>query len=375
MTLNPPSFATLSDHELLIAVRRLAEEERRATAHLIASLGELDARRLYLGEGCSSLFTYCTQVLRLSEHAAYGRIEAARAARRFPVILERLADGEMTLTTVGVLAPHLTPDNYGALIDAARHKSKREVEHVIATLRPQPLASSLIRKLPSPITGPVASQTTQSGEIVPVADPPPMPAAMPAPPPTTRPAVIRPLAPERYKVQFTVGVETFERLGRVQDLMRHRVPDGDVAAIFDRALTLLLEYLAKTKLAATVHPRGTRGTPQRSRTIPAAVRREVWARDEGRCAFVGVHGRCTERGFLEFHHVRPFAAGGAATADNIEIRCRAHNQYEAYLGASPPPVVRERAEPLTWDATRSGPSSIRETFTTSREARGAGSAC
>ena len=58
-------------------VRQLA----RATARLVAALGELDARRLYLGEGYSSLFTYCTQVMRLSEHAAYGRIEAARAAR------------------------------------------------------------------------------------------------------------------------------------------------------------------------------------------------------------------------------------------------------------------------------------------------------
>ncbi len=61
--------------------------EREATAALIAALGELDARRLYLAEGCSSLFTYCTQVLHLSEHAAYGRIEAARAARKWPVVL------------------------------------------------------------------------------------------------------------------------------------------------------------------------------------------------------------------------------------------------------------------------------------------------
>ena len=54
----------------------------------LALLAEVDARRLYLGEGCSSLFTYCTQVLHLSEHAAYHRIEAARAARQYPVILD-----------------------------------------------------------------------------------------------------------------------------------------------------------------------------------------------------------------------------------------------------------------------------------------------
>ena len=89
----------LSDRDLLTCVQRAAFVERSATKHLIALLGELDARRLYLGEGFSSLFTYCTQALHLSEHATYNRIEAARAARRFPVILELLEAGSITLTT------------------------------------------------------------------------------------------------------------------------------------------------------------------------------------------------------------------------------------------------------------------------------------
>jgi HNH endonuclease len=77
--------------------------------------------------------------------------------------------------------------------------------------------------------------------------------------------------------------------------------------------------------------------------MPAAVRRVVWDRDGGRCAFVGTHGRCTETGFLEFHHVEPFAAGGAPTSQNIQLRCRAHNAYEAelFFGVEDPPTVRE----------------------------------
>jgi hypothetical protein len=93
------SLTDLSDVALLIEVKTLVAREREATADLIASLAELDARRLYLGQGYSSLFTYCTQCLHLSEHAAYGRIEAARAARRWPIILELLSDGAITLTT------------------------------------------------------------------------------------------------------------------------------------------------------------------------------------------------------------------------------------------------------------------------------------
>ena len=80
-----PDPSELSDHDLLAEVRAASLRERAATARLIALLAQLDVRRLYFGEGCSSLFTYCTQVLHLSEHAAYGRIEAARVARRFPV--------------------------------------------------------------------------------------------------------------------------------------------------------------------------------------------------------------------------------------------------------------------------------------------------
>ena len=140
MTTNLRAFRTLADRDLIATVQRLARDERSTTANLIASLAEFDERRLYLGEGCSSLFTYCTQVLRLSEHAAYGRIEAARAARKYPVILDRLLIGDITLTAIGLLAPHLTPDNYRELLDGAIHKSKRDVEHMIATIRPQPLA-------------------------------------------------------------------------------------------------------------------------------------------------------------------------------------------------------------------------------------------
>jgi hypothetical protein len=88
------SFTTFSDADLLAEITRLATCERHATARLVAPLAELDARRLYLGRGFSSMFTCCTGVLRLSEHAVYNRIEAARSAWRFPIILDRLADGQ-----------------------------------------------------------------------------------------------------------------------------------------------------------------------------------------------------------------------------------------------------------------------------------------
>src|SRR5687768_12589133 len=150
MTSTKQSFAHLSDNEILAAVKHLATTERRATAALVRSLMELDVRRLYLGEGYSSLFTYCTQALHLAEGAAYNRIEAARTARRFPAILTALEDGAVTLTTVRLVAPHLTTANHQDVLALARYKGKREVEELVASLRPLPPVASTIRKLPEP---------------------------------------------------------------------------------------------------------------------------------------------------------------------------------------------------------------------------------
>ena len=98
-------FADLSDEQLLTEVSRLAMNERHAAAALIRCLMEVDTRRLYLPQGYSSLFAFCTQALHLSEHAAYGRIEVARAARRLPALLSHLEDGSITVTNARMLAP------------------------------------------------------------------------------------------------------------------------------------------------------------------------------------------------------------------------------------------------------------------------------
>jgi hypothetical protein len=148
--------------------------------------------------------------------------------------------------------------------------------------------------------------------------------------------VIRPLAPERYEIRFTASTELREKLRVAQDLLGHAIPSGDLAQVFDRALTLLVADLSRKKFAATERPRGSRGQSDESRNIPAEVKRRVGARDQRRCAFVAPSGlRCDEQRFLEFHHVVPYAAGGLPTVENIQLRCRAHNGYEADLFFGP----------------------------------------
>lgn len=288
-------------------------------------------------EGCSSLFTYCMQVLHFSEHASYDRMEVARAVRRFPAILGMLADGSLTLTVARLLAPELTPANHRRLLDAAAQKSKRDVLKLIAGLRPQIPVPSTVRQLP---TRTASLVLTPAPGVSPAAVPgapasPPVSASLAIHPPA-RPVVV-PLSPRRYKIQFTATEETHDLLRRAQDLLRHQVPDGDVGEVVAKALKLLVRHLEKGKIAATDRPRENRRSDAHSRHIPAEVRREVWKRDGGTCAFVSHNGRrCTERASLEFHHVVPYAAGGEATVDNIQLRCRAHNGYEAdlYFGSA-----------------------------------------
>ena len=322
-------FSSMQDGALLDEAKRLASAERRATASLLRALMEIDSRRLYLGEGCASMFSYCTNVLHLAEGAAYNRIEAARAARSYPTILELLEQSAITLTAVRLLAPHLTAENHGSVLASARHKQKREIEELAAALRPRPDAPEIVRKLPAPRAASVVSQPPTA----------PAPASATAPERFEHdiawkpavPARVEPLAPDRYRIQLTVSRETHEKFRHAQALLRHSIPSGDAADIFDRALTLLVERLERQRFAETARPRGSATGASRSRHVPAAVRRTVWRRDGGRCAFVGAEGRCAEMAFLEFHHVMPYADGGLATVENMELRCRRHNAYEARL--------------------------------------------
>jgi hypothetical protein len=280
-------FDRLTDDQLVATVKRLASREREATAELVRSLMEVDARRLHLRYGCPSLYMWCTEIIGLGEGAAYHRIEVARAARRMPGLADALEDGSLTLSSARVLAPHVTPENWTEVIDQARHKSRREVERLVAGLHPQ------------------QEQGWAFAHV----------------------------SPGRVRLHVTISEATCTKLRRAQELLRHASPDGDLDQVLDRAATLLIADLERRRFAATDSPQPPRPSAANSRHIPAAVRRAVVARDGGQCAFVGLNGRCSARGLLEFHHREPYAVGGAASVDNIELRCRLcryrHNRHYA----------------------------------------------
>jgi len=140
----------LPDGDLLSRIEALAGTERETTAELVAHLAALELRpSLYAALGYGTLFDYCTQALRLSEDAACTRTRAARTCRRFPIVLDLLSSGAVSLTTIRLLQPHLTAANHEAVLARATHKSCDEIKALVAELAPQPDVPSSVRKLPS----------------------------------------------------------------------------------------------------------------------------------------------------------------------------------------------------------------------------------
>jgi hypothetical protein len=375
------TLAELSDHELVTRLKSLVRRDAELTAEIVAHLGEVDQRRLYLDEACSSLFVYCTARLGMSESMAYKRIQAARASRRFPVLIDMLRASELHLCGVCLLVPHLTVENHQTLLAAARHKSKREIERLLAVSFPRPNVATTVRRLPEPKREEVndASTTRDAASgVEPDSDPRasvsendalqtgsecqgdrPAPSVLPAWRPPPKPStVLEPLSAARFKVQLTASQTLHDKLRQAQDLLRHQIPDGDIPTILEQALDLLLAEVKRKRFA---QPRGrkrsvaarvpsaqdgagaehdgrcakggaarSRRRSQGTRYVPAEVKRAVVERDGLQCAFVDEQGRrCQETGFLELQHMKPVARGGQSTAANVKLFCRAHNLHAA----------------------------------------------
>jgi hypothetical protein len=322
---------SLSDDELLRRLSELLSRSRRVEADLVAHMGEVDERGLYASQACSSMFAYAVDVLHLSEHEAYLRIAAARASRKYPMLLEMLRDGRLHLSGIGKLAPQLTEENREHLLARATYKTKRQIEELLVEFSPKPDVPAVIRKLPDPkVPPPRAPLGVLGPDRVPLpATETPGPTTSPSAPPPVQPVQqVQPLAPSRYKIQFTASEELREKLERIQDLM-----NSDLAAVIEAAVTEKLERLEAKRYGTTRNPRKDleeTDTSPKSRYMPSAVRRFVRKRDGNQCRFVSEQGRrCPERRGLEFHHEDPFGRGADHDPARICLMCRRHNVYLA----------------------------------------------
>jgi hypothetical protein len=333
-------LSQVGDTELVHNLAAIVARDCGTTAEMLEHLAEMEARRLYLPAGYASMSAYCISALRMSEDMAYKRIGAARAARDFPAIIDLVASGRLHLTAVVLLRPSLTPENADELFRAATHKTKTEIEQLLAARFPQPDVPTVLQPIvatpatPNPdltaIEVPADTPVFTHGVPQLVPEPVERPAAAPIEPHaqtlTPRPK-LKPLAPERFALQVTISKSTHDKLRHAQELLSHALPSGDVADVLDRALDALIGQLEKSKFGAADKPRPQPKSSRSKRHVPAHVKRAVWERDQGQCTFVGDTGhRCASRKLLEYDHVDPIARGGTSTVANVRLRCRSHNQ-------------------------------------------------
>jgi 5-methylcytosine-specific restriction endonuclease McrA len=216
-------------------------------------------------------------------------------------------------------------------------------------------------------------------------------------------AALARLTPLRFMVQFTASEEYVELVEKAKALLSDSAARPGLDEIHLRAMRALVAELERQRYAVTARPQQSaratstpappmreahqarepfgggrsnpkcesesaskseraaepepvhlaeRGQPRwRGRYVPAAVRRAVFARDQGRCTCTGDSGqRCRETSGLELHHLRAFAHGGQHTEENLTLRCRAHNDLAAEkdFGRDYIELVRDSTEHDSW---------------------------
>jgi hypothetical protein len=364
----------LEDDQLLAALSGLVRRENDLLSDLLAHLAELDEQELCIALGYSSLFAYCTEALGFCKSAAGRRITAARVCREFPEAFARIAKGELQLSVLCVLRPHLNAENASELFAACARKSYEQVEELLAARFPKPDVRDMIRRLPATAvvtpdigtdrieTNRIETEPTETRQIALAPASPSAERVLPtvlefpleSPRPQAPRGTVKPLSPDRFSVNFTADGEFRELLEEVRALLSHSEPKGDLMRVMKRGLEALRTELLKRRFGVgrkprRVQSRGTEpqavsgaprpqpasrfGTPEgvkRTRHVAAAVARDVYVRDQGRCTFCADDGRrCGEQRLLQLDHIVPHARGGQATVTNLRLRCRAHNLHTA----------------------------------------------
>ncbi|MBI4347003.1 MAG: HNH endonuclease [Elusimicrobia bacterium] len=327
----------LSDSELTSRLAGAVLRERDALISALIHIGEFDERELAQKYAYANLFEFCVRKFGYSRSGAGRRIQAARAGKRFPVVLEMLAAGQLSIAGAAMLNEHLTPENHGGVLAAAKGRNEDQIALLVASLAPGRRRRDSFRVVAAPAApaSPAAAPTSPSG-------PGQAPFAL-----SSDPAVPEAASPEAIRrVSFDASEETFDLIRRAKEVLRHRFPKGELDDILRLALNRLLADEDRDRRRIGALGPITAAVPE-GRYIPESIKQAVWERDAGRCAYEHDGRRCDSREWLEFDHIVPVAEGGRSTVENLRLLCREHNQAagRAIFGGPARASVRRAGAP------------------------------
>jgi hypothetical protein len=330
----------------------LVRREHAAMADFLVALAEFDRGKGWMDLGYSSLFHFLHRELGLSKGAAHYRKTAAGLIQRFPEIVEPLRDGRLCITSIVYLDKVLTPENRCETLPKFFQRSRRESITIAAALRPaeavpQRDVVTALHAPPAPLfteaVGSSGSAPTASHEPVQPAEPD---VSLSTNPEHSNPSITTGMAPlsagaramrrdsaeplteELSRLHVTVSRRFLEKLEAARATLSHARPGASTEDILEAGLDLVLQRAAKRKgLVEKPRPSTPSANPA---ALPAAVKREVWTRDGGRCQWpIESGGVCGSTFRLEFDHRIPRARAGPSTADNVRLLCRFHNDLAA----------------------------------------------
>lgn len=307
---------SLEGEHVLRSFDKLLSHQSRMNAATLVHIAVIDSRNLFLARGFESMKSYLMDRMELTEDAAYKRIQVARLAKELPLLFRAIADGRLTIKAVRMIATRLTASNVDELVGAMAHKSATEVELELA--RRFPRSEVLQLEYSEAVDSVAPGQPSLPEPLPPMSD--------------TAPKVrtkIEALSSSRFTLQASLPGSARDKLRRLQDLLAHSIPNGDVAEIIERSFDVHIEKLERQKFGIGAM-RSRRSSKPTVRSIPARTKKAVYDRDGGQCAHMYQDGqRCPNRAALEFDHIVPVAKGGKTTIDNLRLLCRAHNQHAA----------------------------------------------
>jgi hypothetical protein len=299
--------------------RRLADllhRERGATADFLVALAEFDRQRLWVQLGHACLFDFLHRELGLSRGAAHYRKVAAHLVQRYPEMVEPLRDGKLCMTVVLEVARVITPENSAVVLPQFFHRSKQEAKAIAVEICPATVIPR--REVVTEVSRPAKVQPVERVETHLFQGAAP-----------SAPMKLEPLTPSLHRLHMTVSKQFIDKLEAARKGQGHAQPGASAEKVIEAALDLLLAHQAKRR-GEVKKPQQSPRPAKNPGHIPAAVRRAVWTRDDGKCTWpIDSGGTCGSTLRLEIDHVVPRARGGPSTIDNCRLTCAMHNQLAA----------------------------------------------
>lgn len=278
----------LSDRELLARTQEVASREREITLELMHHLREVDRRDLFVELGYPSLYEYTVKELKISQGAAYRRVQTMRLLNELPLTEEKLADGRLTISTVSKVQSLMrkeSPEKRQEMLNKLEGKSIREVERELASKRPQ-----------------------EAKEFV------------------------RWINMEEVQITFAIDRDCFQSLQELFSLRTHVDIKKTYRVIFRDLVELGQKTWNPLRRTKSPAPGTSRVMPEEGwKTVPPSLHHAIWTRDQGICTYRNpANGaRCESRELLQIDHIHPLALGGKNELNNLRLLCAKHNRARA----------------------------------------------